>query len=366
MKRAILLVLDGCGAGPAPDWPLYDAAPGDTLTHVAQAAGGLNCPLLKGAGFLSGGSKGLDGFRVEHARLKPLGAGKDSVTGHWEMMGAVVAEPFPVYPDGFPTSLVLAFEEAIGRQILGNVAASGTEILDRLGPESRRTGKPILYTSADSVFQIAAHEDATPLAELYAWCEAARGFTRAQRVIARPFRGEAGSFVRTDGRKDLPLPAPPNLVDALAAQFGPVLGIGVVPELFGGRGFRAVRRTQNNAEHETALIDALAAGDAPFVWANFEDFDMRYGHRSDPVGFARCLEAFDGTLGRILERLTEDDLLLLTADHGNDPTDASTDHTREYAPYSAITRGSGVRDLGERDGFAHVGVAVASHLETVL
>lgn len=363
MKRAIVLVLDGCGAGAAPDWASFgDIAGADTLGHVAGTAGPLACPNLIACGFLPvqdgfHGGVGFPGFSVEYGRLRPLGAGKDSVTGHWEMAGAVLSEPFPTYPDGFPADLVGAFEARIGRRVLGNVAASGTEILSRLGEESVRTGSPILYTSADSVFQLAAHERHIPLAELYAMCETARGMTSVGRVIARPFAGESGAFVRTENRKDYPAVPPTNLVD----EIGDVYGIGVVPELFGGRGFRPVRRTQSNPEHEAMLLEALDA-DARWIWANFEDFDMKFGHRNDPGGFARCLEAFDATLGRVLSRLTPDDLLILTADHGNDPTDASTDHTREYVPYVAITPGEGATPLGDRDGLALVGIAVARHL----
>lgn len=364
MKRAIVVVLDGCGAGQAPDWRDFgDLEGSDTLGHVAQRAGPIAAPLLAGSGFLTPRAQtapNVPGFAVGYGRLRPLGAGKDSVTGHWELMGATLSEPFPTYPDGFPADLVAAFEARIGRRVLGNVAASGTEILTRLGEESRRTGSPILYTSADSVFQLAAHEEIIPLPELYAMCEIAREMTSVGRVIARPFAGEPGAFVRTEGRKDYPAPPPPNFCDAI----GDVFGIGVVPELFGGRAFRPIRRTQSNPEHEAMLLEALGS-DARFVFANFEDFDMRYGHRNDPDGFARCLERFDGTLARLLPRLTDDDLLILTADHGNDPTDASTDHTREYVPCVALARGEGGGPFGDRDGLTRVGDAVAAHLELI-
>lgn len=358
MRRAIVLVLDGCGAGAAPDWRDYgDTAGTDTLRHVAEAAGPLDCPNLTATGFLGDGGTGFPGFHLSHGRLRPLSAGKDSVTGHWEMMGALLERPFPTFPDGFPVDLVAAFESKIGRRILGNVAASGTEIIARLGEESVRTGSPILYTSADSVFQLAAHEEHIPLDELYAMCERAREMTSVGRVIARPFAGEPGAFVRTENRKDYPAVPPTNLVD----RIGDVFGIGVVPELFGGRGFRPVRRTQSNPEHEAMLFAALDS-DARFLFANFEDFDMKYGHRNDPEGFGRCLERFDLTLSRVLVRLTPNDLLILTADHGNDPTDASTDHTREFVPFVALSHGEGTEPLGDRDGFARVGEAVGAHL----
>jgi phosphopentomutase len=285
--------------------------------------------------------------------------GKDSVTGHWEMMGAVVERPFPTYPNGFPVRLVKEFEAQIGRQTIGNVAASGTAIIEDLGPLHQETGMPIVYTSADSVFQIACHEDVVPVAELYSFCRVARELlvepNNVQRVIARPFAGVAGDYVRTERRKDFPLAAPPNLVDAISD----VYGVGVVPELFDGRGFRPVRRTQNNAEHWAALAGALAS-DARFVFANFEDFDMKYGHRNDPEGFARCLEEFDRDFAAVTASLKPEVLLILTADHGNDPTDASTDHSREYVPVSLL--GAGAAALGDHDGLSCVGASVAAWL----
>lgn len=353
MKRAIVVVLDGCGRGAAPDAALFGDAPGaDTLGHVREVARPVT-PLLDRFGFFGNG-----GTDSDWGRLRPLSlGGKDSVTGHWEMAGIVADAPFPTYPDGFPASLVEEFSATVGRPVIGNRAASGTEIIASLGEEALTKGALILYTSADSVFQVAAHEAVVPIDELYRICEIARGMTGVQRVIARPFEGEPGAFRRTERRKDWPLSPPPNLVD----EIGDVLGIGVVPELFGGRGFRAVPRTQSNAEHEIALLDALDRRDARFVWANFEDFDMLYGHRSDPDGFARCLERFDVTLGRILEKLGPDDLLILTADHGNDPTDESTDHTREYVPFVAIPGQGPIGDLG---GFTTIATRVRDWLGT--
>lgn len=276
------------------------------------------------------------------------------------MMGIVTERPFPTYPNGFPGDLVQEIQRRIGREVIGNRPASGTEIIAQLGEEHVRTGKPILYTSADSVFQVACHEEVVPVDKLYQICRTARELCQepndVQRVIARPFLGDAQSgFKRTERRKDFPLEPPRNLVD----EIGDVLGIGVVPELFGGRGFRATRRTQSNAEHERALAEALDS-DARFIFANFEDFDMLYGHRNDPEGFARCLETFDATLARLLPRLGPDDLLILTADHGNDPTDASTDHSREYVPACVIGMGQG--SLGDIPGLTAIGATVAHHL----
>lgn len=367
--RVTVVVLDGCGAGVAPDAAEFgDLDRPHTLAHVWDAAGEIEAPNLASVGFLSSVSAafrpGLEGFRVEFGRLKPLSkGGKDSVTGHWEMMGVVMEHPFPTYPNGFPPDLLSAFEARIGRATLGNKAASGTAIIAELGERHVATGFPIVYTSADSVFQIACHESVVPISLLYEFCEAAREICRkphdVQRVIARPFVGDAqNGFQRTERRRDYPLPPPENLVDVV----GDVLGIGVVPELFSHRGFRKLPRTQSNAQHAVALNETWQT-DARFIFANFEDFDMLYGHRNDPVGFRRCLEEFDGWLGQWLEAMGDHDLLILTSDHGNDPTTASTDHSREYVPLCAVTRGAGATDLGDVDGFAEVGRRVARHLE---
>lgn len=375
MKRTIVIVLDGVGAGVAPDAALFgDHDEPSTLKHVWDHAGSIDAPLLRDIGlFSAGGISGeepqpINDFSVRYGRLRELSlGGKDSVTGHWEMMGIVTPEPFPTYPNGFPADLVVDFEAQIGAKVLGNRPASGTAIIAELGEEHMRTGCPILYTSADSVFQIACHEEVVPIERLYEMCQIARELcvppNGVQRVIARPFVGaDKDSFQRTERRKDFPLEAPANLCDMMAETLGPVHGIGVVPELFAGRGFRATPRTQNNAEHEVALFEAMN-GSASFIFANFEDFDMLYGHRNDAAGFADCLERFDGTLRRILERLTSEDVLILTADHGNDPTTLSTDHSREYVPVSVIRRGEGEPwALGDIEGMAAIGATVAAHL----
>lgn len=354
------MVLDGCGAGAAPDHAIFGDGPGvATIRNTWNAVGGIKAPNLTSVGFFSAcGVDGLSPDRGAWGRLREVSMGKDSVTGHWEMMGIVTAEPFPTYPNGFPPEVVSTFEKAIGRRVLGNCAASGTEIIDRLGDEMVATGQPILYTSADSVFQVAAHEAVVPVEQLYQWCQTARGQLTAphnvQRVIARPFEGSRGQYSRTTRRRDFPLAPPPNLID----RIGDVFGIGVVPELFGHRGFRPGTRTQNNAEHAARLMEALES-DARFIFANFEDFDMLYGHRNDATGFASCLEQFDPMLGKVLSRLGPDDLLILTADHGNDPTDTSTDHTREFVPFCAVP---GHGPMGDLEGMSRVGQAVATYL----
>ncbi|MCK6631492.1 MAG: phosphopentomutase [Fimbriimonadaceae bacterium] len=373
MKRAIVVVLDGCGAGVAPDAKEFgDPGEPSTLLHTFEAVGGFQTPALASCGFLAAagiaspdpGAGLRQGWGVEYGRLQPLSkGGKDSVVGHWEMMGIVLPHPFPTYPNGFPISLIKAFERRIETQTLGNRPASGTKIIDDLGSTHMDTGFPIVYTSADSVFQIACHEAVVPVERLYEYCHAARELcvepNNVQRVIARPFVGDPkAGFQRTERRKDFPVPPPENLVDLL----GDVYGIGVVPELFTGRGFRAVERTQSNHEHRRALFEALRT-DARFLFANFEDFDMLYGHRNDPVGFARCLEEFDcDVLAPLLEELAPDDLLILTADHGNDPTDESTDHTREYVPGCFVSKGRSSHDYGDLPGFSEVGRRVAEWL----
>ena len=369
MKRAIVIVMDGCGAGATPDAAEFgDLDCPSTIRKTWEIVKGIKAPTLINAGFFTacgvGSTKGLPGFHVEFGRLLPLSRGKDSVTGHWEMMGIHTEVAFPTYPDGFPLDLIQEFERRIGRRVLGNRSSSGTTILTELGAEHVRSGCPILYTSADSVFQIACHESIIPVAELYNYCDIARELCVAphnvQRVIARPFIGSAETgFKRTERRKDYPFLAPANLVDAIQN----VYGIGVVPELFGERGFRSVKRSQNNVEHAVALQIAMES-DAKFIFANFEDFDMLYGHRNDARGFAKCLEDFDHILSDIISRLQDDDMLILTADHGNDPTSLSTDHSREYSPFCVITAGEGVTKLGDQDGLWQVGQKVADFIGT--
>lgn len=379
-RRSIVVVLDGVGVGAAPDAPAFkDPHHPNTLRNVWDQAGPIVAPDLARSGLFASGAipvsdlpapgsfdGNLAGLGAMYGRLKPLSkGGKDSVTGHWEMMGLVMDEPFPTYPNGFPIRLIEDFERAIGTRTLGNRPASGTAIIAELGRQHVETGFPIVYTSADSVFQIAAHEDVVPIERLYRWCEVARDLCQppnnVQRVIARPFEGSDGEFRRTERRKDYPLPPGPNLLDTLADRFGPTFGIGVVPELFGGRGFREVSRTQSNPEHAVMLGEALRS-DARFIFANFEDFDMLYGHRSDPDGFARCLEQFDAMLAEILAILGPGDQLILTSDHGNDPTDESTDHTREYVPICVVAHGLESGSVGDQDGFACVGATAAAWL----
>ena len=371
LDRVIVLVLDGCGAGAAPDakdFNDFGENEGHTLLNVWKAAGPVKAPRLIDLGYFAAAGVDAPAGNSAYGRLRELSIGKDTVTGHWEMMGIHLTVGLPTYPNGFPIALIKEFESRIGLQTIGNEAASGTEIIARLGPTHVATGCPIVYTSADSVFQIACHEAVVPIERQYEICAIARELLVAPnavgRVIARPFLGDDhAGFVRTERRKDYPLVPPSNLIDRIASQVAPVYGIGVIPEVFAHRGFRQVTRTQDNQEHYLMLKEALTT-DAKFIWANFEDFDMLYGHRNDPEGFARSLETFDGYLAEVMSMLGDSDLLLVTADHGNDPTTPSTDHSREYVPVSVWhPRMTQTNHLGDREGLWCIGATVARALD---
>ena len=370
-RRAIVIVLDGVGCGALPDAAAYGDAGSDTLGHVA-AATALRLPTLTRLGLANAARlPGVDAPAAPAAawgRMAERSPGKDSVTGHWELMGVVLDRPFPTFPQGFPQPLVDAFTARIGREVLGNVVASGTAIIDALGPEHLRTGRPILYTSADSVFQIAAHEDVVPVPQLYEWCRAA--YTIAVegagigRVIARPFVGAPGAFVRTAHRHDFAMPAPEEtLLDRLSAANVAVSAVGKIGDLFAGRGVGASHPTASDAEgldRLEALLDAQRDG---LLFVNLVDFDTQYGHRNDVPGFAANLERFDQRLQPVLDRLGPGDLLIVTADHGNDPGTPSTDHSREYVPL--LVTGPSLRPgvaLGTRASFADVGQTLAAWL----
>ena len=369
-RRAIILVLDGVGVGAAPDAAEYGDAGSDTLGNLARALGGLALPNLAEAGL--GNIAAIDGVeptatpRGAWGRMRPASAGKDSTTGHWEIAGIHLERPFPTYPDGFPAELLDAFARATGRGVIGNVAASGTEIIARLGQEHEATGKWIVYTSADSVFQVAAHEGVVPLEELYGACEAARSLLAfphdVSRVIARPFVGRVGQYARTANRRDYAL-APPEetLLDDLAAAGVPRAGVGKVDDLFAGRSLRA-RHTQGNGEGIAAILEWLQGEQGGLLFANLVDFDTLYGHRNDPAGFERALREFDDALPELGAALREDDLLFITADHGNDPTTSSTDHAREFVPLLVLGDAVHPVSLGERGTFSDLGATVAEWL----
>ncbi len=376
MRRAVLVVLDSVGVGAMPDAGRFgDDAGSHTLGNTARVVGGLRLPTLErlGLGLIDPPLAGVarpETPLAAYGKMAEASDAKDTVTGHWEIAGLVSPRGFPTYPGGFPADLVARFvAEAWLPGVLGNVAASGTEIIERLGAEHMATGKPILYTSADSVFQVAAHESVIPLARLYEICEVARRLTRPMRigrVIARPFEGVPGRFVRTPGRHDYALDPPgETLLDRLAAAGVPVIGVGKVRDIFAGRGVTEHHPAPHNPEALSALGSILGrppAGPRELVFANLVDFDMLWGHRNDPAGYAAGLGAFDEALGRLLPRLGPDDALFVTADHGCDPTTPSTDHSREYVPLLAYRPRRPGRPLGTRDTFADLGATIAEGL----
>jgi phosphopentomutase len=366
--RVILIVLDSVGVGALPDAAAYGDEGSDTLGHIARQVP-LQIPALRSLGLdRVAALPGAVPRKVRGAfgRMAEVSAGKDSVTGHWEMMGVVLDLPFPTFPAGFPPSLIAEFERRIGRGTLGNVVASGTEIIDRLGAEHVRTGKPIVYTSADSVFQIAAHEDVIPIAEQYRICEvafelAARGWGIG-RVIARPFVGRPGAFTRTANRHDYALePTGDTLLDVLSRAGIGVLSIGKVRDLFGGRGITRAVPSSSDADGMTKLSAAMRDAAAGLIFINLVDFDAVYGHRNDVAGYAANLERFDRALQQLLPSLAEADLLVITADHGNDPSTPSTDHSREYVPVLLTGRRVRPVDLGTRATFADLGQTIADN-----
>ncbi len=363
-------MLDGVGIGPTPDTDLYGDAGSDTLGNVARAAGGLSLPNLEqlGLGHCAdlAGIERVPSPRAAHGICVPVSAGKDSTTGHWEICGLTLERPFPTYPEGFPQSVVSEFARLTGRGVLGNMPASGTAVLDRYGEEHQRTGKWIVYTSADSVFQVAAHEDTVPLEELYRACEAARAMLQGEhavsRVIARPFQGEPGAWVRTPRRKDFSIPPPgPTLLDRLAERHIPRVGVGKVDDLFAGRGIASIH-TATNAEAYALIEGGLLAMERGLLLANVIEFDQTWGHRNDLPGYLGGLQELDRALPRLLGPVREEDLVIFTADHGNDPTTPSTDHSREVVPL--LVTGPRVRPvgLGRRRAMADIGQTVAEFL----
>ena len=369
-RRAAIIVLDGLGIGPAADTAAYGDAGSNTLGNVARAVGGLRLPHLEALGL--GCCAPLDGVAcVERPRAawglaEPTSAGKDSITGHWELCGLVVGVPFPTYPQGFPEDVLAAFTERTGRAVLCNAPASGTQVLEDYGEEHRRTGKWIVYTSADSVFQVAAHEAVVPLEELYPACAAAReilqGKHAVSRVIARPFVGEPRAWVRTANRRDFSLPPPgPTLLDRLADHHVPRVGVGKVDDLFAGRGISSIH-TATNGEAYGLIESALGTMRRGLLLANVIEFDQTWGHRNDVPGYHGGLLALDRAVPRLLSGVQEEDLVIFTADHGNDPTTPSTDHSREVVPLLVVGPRVRAVPLGRRPTFADVGQTVADFL----
>lgn len=373
IRRVTLIILDSVGCGDAPDAAAYGDLGSNTLSNISMAIGGLNLPNLGQLGLgnltkitnVPPTKSSLGAF----GQLTEISAGKDTTTGHWELSGVILNQPFPVYPNGFPSELVANFESLIGCGTMGNFPASGTEIIKELGNEHLKTGKPIIYTSADSVFQIAAHEQVIPIDELYHFCEIARdiltGDHSVGRVIARPFIGQPGNFTRTENRKDFSL-EPPNetILDVIKNQGMEVMGVGKIEDIFAHRGLTQSNHTGNNMAGIDGIIEFLKTDSDGLIIANLVDFDALYGHRNNPQGYANALEEFDRRLPEITSKLDHSDVLMITADHGNDPTTTSTDHSRERVPFMAV--GTPIRghcNLGLRDSFADVAATIAELLE---
>jgi phosphopentomutase len=371
MPRACVIVLDAVGAGALPDADEYGDEGSDTLGNVARAVGGLDLPNMEALGL--GNVEPLEGCPPQPGapavagRLIERSKGKDTTTGHWELMGVITPQAMPTYPHGFPHDVIDPFMHRTGRGVLGNKAASGTEIIDELGEEHQRTGKWIVYTSADSVFQIAAHEETIPLEELYAGCEAARevltGKHAVGRVIARPFVGEPGNYTRTPNRHDWSLkPKQPNYLSLVRDAGNVVHGVGKISDIFAGYDIDESHPTKSNIEGITTTERLLRELDSGLVFVNLVETDMLWGHRNDPVNFHRCLQDFDRRLPDLLDALRPGDLLVLTSDHGCDPTTPSTDHSREHALLLAYVQGKNAAGQIHEGEFADVGATVNAWL----
>jgi phosphopentomutase len=370
MGRFVILVADSAGVGEMPDAAEYGDQGSDTIGNVSRAVGGLALPNLGRLGL--GNLTAVAGVPPDRAprgyygKMAERSRGKDSVTGHWEMMGIVLSEPLALFPGGFPPEIVEPWVRSIGVPgVLGNRAASGTVIIQELGEEHQRTGRPILYTSADSVFQVACHEETVPLERLYEWCRIARRQLdpwRVARVIARPFVGKPGSYVRTYHRKDFALAAPrPTVLERLVERKVPVVAVGKIGDIYDHRGVTEEIHTEGNADGMRRTEAVLERLDHGLLFVNLVDFDMLYGHRNDAPGYGRALEEMDRALPRLVGRLRPGDLLAITADHGCDPTTPSTDHSREYVPLLVHAPGRKGGALGIRESFCDLGAAVAEY-----
>ena len=369
-KRAIIVIADGVGCGGAPDAAAYGDAGADTLGNLARAVGGLALPNLQALGL--GNLTAIAGVRQAAAPraawgvMREASAGKDTITGHWEMAGLVTTQAMATFPNGFPREITAPLQTAAGRGLLGNKPASGTAIIDELGPQHMTSGDLILYTSADSVLQLAAHEEVVPLTELYRICEAAREIAdrhQIGRVIARPFVGTPGAFKRTYNRRDFSLvPPAPTLLDHIRDAGQRVIGVGKISDIFAGRGLSFTIHSEGNSDGMHLTLEALATLDRGLLFVNLVDFDMLYGHRNDAVGFARALAELDRWMPELEAALRPDDAVFITADHGNDPTTPGTDHTREQVPLLAFGPAVKPARLGTRASFADLGQTIAEGL----
>jgi phosphopentomutase len=371
-NRAIIIVLDSVGIGEMPDAKVYGDCGSNTICNIADSVGGLKLPHLQAMGLGNIASvKGVapvSNATAAYGKMAEKSQGKDTTTGHWEMAGTPILTALPTYPHGFPAEVTEPFQKAIGRKILGNTVASGTAIIEKLGAEHMQTGYPIVYTSADSVFQIAAHEEVITLEELYDMCLKARNILTGKhavaRVIARPFTGKAGDFRRTANRRDFSLLPPKGHLMSMVEKAGlPSVSVGKIHDIFAENGVTDSFPTKNNADGINKLLQAMAKYDKGLIWANLVDFDMVYGHRNDVQGYGKALEEFDALLPQILAQLHENDILFITADHGADPTTESTDHSREYVPLLVYGKKVHPVDLGLRQTFADVGATVADYLQ---
>jgi phosphopentomutase len=372
MPRVLVLVMDSAGVGALPDAAAYHDAPrANTIGNVAEHLGGLALPNFDrlGLGHLTG-VRGLSAVSAPLAavgRLRERSKGKDTITGHWEMTGVVTEVPFPTYPQGFPPEVVEAFTAIVGKPPLGNVPASGTEIIAELGEEHQRTGRPILYTSADSVFQVAAHEETVPLATLYDWCERARAMLvpphEVNRVIARPFVGSPGNYSRTPNRRDYAIPPPPTVLDRLENGGVPVHAVGKICDIFSGHGITSSVRVADNGEAIDRALALSASTDHGLVFVNLNDFDTKFGHRRDVRGYGEALVRLDRRIPELMDLIRPGDGLIFTADHGCDPTHPGSDHTREFVPYLEYRNGAGAgRELGVIEGLGYVGERIEALL----
>jgi phosphopentomutase len=370
-NRVVILVCDSLGVGALPDAREFGDEGSNTLGHVLETQHP-QLPNLTRLGLLHTLPKPASSVEPQAAfgRMAEVSAGKDTTTGHWEMMGLIVKDPFRTYPNGFPREVIAEYERRIGRKTLGNKPASGTVILDELGEEHMRSGSPIVYTSADSVFQVAAHEEVIPVEELWRICAIARELMRGEnnvgRIIARPFVGSGrGHFKRTANRKDFSVRPTGETVLERAHKLGrQVIGLGKIADIFDRVGIDREIRTESNSDGMRKTLDLVRQSDAQFIFTNLVDFDSKYGHRNDAPGYARALETFDEELGAMLAALRPDDLVFITADHGCDPTDVSTDHTREYVPLIvAGPRIAAGRSLGTRGSFADLGATICDYLD---